>query len=150
MDVQASGVRLHWREPQEVDKLRYRQSQEVQSQAREEGANSDGHDTSEALRHMMQSLAPPETFIALASQLHVHEARPDPRQSAAQGLPEPKRYAIWRSFGRQQVVLPCTGPPCLSNSPSTWSGGTAQETEIWRRIHLYHIALGRPKNSRKT
>lgn len=92
MDVQSSEVRLHWREPQEGDKLRYRQSQEVQ--AHEESVQAERQasaGSSEALRHMMRSFGPPETFIAAVSCLKVQETRPDPRETAAKDLGFVKR-----------------------------------------------------------
>ena len=86
MDVQASEVRLHWREPQEGDKLRYRQSQEVLMTSGPEGDAPVSHGVpSQALRHMMLSLAPPETFIAAVANCHVHETRIDPREHMLKG-----------------------------------------------------------------
>ena len=94
MDMQASDVRLHWREPQEGDKLRYRQSQEgfaKQGTDTAKGECGDSGNSSEALRQMMLSLTPPENFIAAFSQVHLHETRPDPRQLAAQDVGFEKR-----------------------------------------------------------
>ena len=92
MEVQASEVRLHWREPQEGDKLRYRHSQELQGKGQE--GSEDGHSmhsSCEALRQMMQSFAPPETFIAAIAHLHVHETRPLPNVTPAKGQDPAKR-----------------------------------------------------------
>lgn len=83
MDMQATGVRLYWREPQEGDKLRYRQSQEGFSKQGDNASRAECQDSgssSEALRQMMLSLTPPETFIAAFSQVHLQETRIDPRQ----------------------------------------------------------------------
>ena len=99
MDMQASDVRLQWREPHEVDKLRYRQSQEGFSKLGDNASRAECEDSgnsSEALRHMMLSLTPPETFIAAFSHVHLHETRIDPRQLTSRDVGIQKR---WESSG---------------------------------------------------
>ena len=100
MDMQATDVKLHWREPQEGDKLKYRQSQEGFAKVGGQASRAlcdDSGSSSEALRHMMLSLTPPETFIAAFAQVRLHETRVDPRQLTAQDIDFEKRWVIFGS-----------------------------------------------------
>ena len=97
MDMQAKNVRLHWREPHEGDKLRYRQSQEGFSTLGDNASRGECEDSGnsrEALRHMMLSLTPPETFIAAFSRVHLHETRADPRQLTRRAADFEKRWEL--------------------------------------------------------
>ena len=86
MDVQASRVRLNWKDATEWDKQRYRQSQEQLMRTQDRGvADSSRVSTAAtvALRTLMHNASASETFIAAIGHLHVHESRRDPREYAA-------------------------------------------------------------------